>query len=1701
MLQELLRTNRKPYSQSKSDANFRKLYEFDKDTEFLLSQITPESSFIIPEKDRKIQNSKSYPEKTTERSQNHHHHEHTKCSYCIQCHPYLRQLKKQRNRLVNFINNNKIKNIKLIGNYRYNNSSPEKYVIDNRRQIPDRRMGLIPVPVKKKKKKDEKFDKKSYYELQRSIVMMRRIQYDRRITKIKNGDINYFLDDVIFIQTWWRQQKKAKIIQKKYREYLKRKREKIKNNLKKNINNIDNIIKKIIFKKVLNKINDYKYIKRPVILYNNYNYNKDYNKNYNNNYSLHHNFSFGDNLVRKDISDNNVYYISKIRKIKIKPKIIKKQNNINEIKDIKNKSKPQVKKNLFTKVSVNPKLLNNKITMLQRNIRYFLNENKKKNMKIIKRAKIKPSYGIYIDKKYINNYLLKVIDFNKKLKHALQLKVFRKKEEEPKSKYKNIKDYNLDDINNIAKIQKTYKEHYNKYHINKKDLIKIYSNKLYLNCYISKKRINKNDQQLLLLQRAMKKAINKIKLEKNIIKNKPRSENFVRKNNDFIISSMPKLKMNNLGISNNTDNFSFKGLEKNKKSNNRYDISPVEDINIISSREFNKNNINISSSREFNLHNINYNLAYYISKINIINVNDKLILLQRKIKTYLYLKKAKVNYYNNNNCLYIKKVHINKMFYITKENSNQKECLEKLKEIQLFYKKRFSYMKNNIINYIANKDDKLMLSRNDSFNIFANYNDAVRNSIKKLNNDFSISNNNISYLNDKGKVQPTFDKDLNISEINSYAIKGNKKPKNRRQSYQVQLQINKLALLSELILKNRKPIINNLGSYYQKIRIDGDTHDELMKKRNQFALFINIRNRGQYISKSRFVDNSPQIKLIQREFKNRKNFKKFQKEKEKNMVIAKPIIQNYVVSNTLMNENSGRNSKENNMPTRNKNKLNHHRKKQKEKEKEKEKRYDNDNENSNVSDMNDNIIIKRKDMKSSNNSNSNSNINSNSDNKNNSNIYSNKSLKNSNNSNNNNLEEIENEEKEDNDEIEEKEDKEDSYFESIDREYLDFVGEKIYTIYNKRNMVRQPHLYMNNYYMITKIRRYNDQKDFNTEKEYIAIKNDLKERRLNNKNNNEEELNYSSPPNQPNLEKEKSQKLNIEYKPITKDDIDKKDGNNNKASEKKEKEKDSLDNNEKNDKTRNKKKGKENPKTFQIENPKLSQKESLKKDTKNSEKITVKEKEREKMMNNIAYHSIKSFNEKKEEKPCKKSKNEICYIRKIRFKNENIIKLIKNIKVNQKENGLNKINKYLYKDTIDNSNKFLKQKGRNINNNSSYNYIINVTYIKPINNICYISKFRINNNNKEIADKKIRNNKEQNFLLNDLKINNALNKMQIIDKNNFENNRNKINNSINFENNKSKDHNSNLNSSLSEKVSNGNNVVSHSNESKVKTKRNFYNININDKISYFHNKINYIYFIQLLNLFVIKNTQEYYFYKLYNYYKKNYNISTDKNLNLYNNFNFSFPFYIRALKRLFIYCKKENNQNRRLKCFLNLIFPSLSKNKSLYYLLICLTIENKKKLYQTNLYNINNEQNILIQFLDDFAKFDKQISNKDFITNKITNNIFYNTNIFTLVKFVDDEYNKLKNGKYCKKCYKYENMCDCSQKCFNNYISEDDVIDLDINEDSNSSRKIVINCFVNDNNEDVQRKNQNQIICIKKKSNMNNIDNNSSVTLMFKNKD
>ena len=119
-------------------------FDTDKDTEFLISKITPDSSFRNPNK-KDINKSKIKNKNISEPkySQEKYKHKHDKCLSCFKCHPYFRMLKKQKNNLVNFINNSQTRNIKLIGNNRYSHASPKKYVFDNYRQLPVEKLELF----------------------------------------------------------------------------------------------------------------------------------------------------------------------------------------------------------------------------------------------------------------------------------------------------------------------------------------------------------------------------------------------------------------------------------------------------------------------------------------------------------------------------------------------------------------------------------------------------------------------------------------------------------------------------------------------------------------------------------------------------------------------------------------------------------------------------------------------------------------------------------------------------------------------------------------------------------------------------------------------------------------------------------------------------------------------------------------------------------------------------------------------------------------------------------------------------------------------------------------------------------------------------------------------------------------------------------------------------------------------------------------------------------------------------------------------------------------------------------------------------------------------------------------------------------------------------------------------------------------------
>ena len=202
---------------------------------------------------------------------------HPKCSTCM--FNYQKDLEKNTSALSDYILNNEetkrkyycYPNIKLLGNSRYKYTNPLLFVEDQKNNISSRSLGLLPIPLEKfhKKVKNEKDEKegKNLYELQRSIVMFRRRQYndhyEKKPSRNKNRDnifsdlydlnisntkeINKsYINKIILIQKWWRN-----IILKRYlKEY---------NNL---INEFEKKLQIILMKMALKKLSDLLIVKQ-----------------------------------------------------------------------------------------------------------------------------------------------------------------------------------------------------------------------------------------------------------------------------------------------------------------------------------------------------------------------------------------------------------------------------------------------------------------------------------------------------------------------------------------------------------------------------------------------------------------------------------------------------------------------------------------------------------------------------------------------------------------------------------------------------------------------------------------------------------------------------------------------------------------------------------------------------------------------------------------------------------------------------------------------------------------------------------------------------------------------------------------------------------------------------------------------------------------------------------------------------------------------------------------------------------------------------------------------------------------------------------------------------------------------------------------------------------------------------------------------
>ena len=145
-------------------------------------------------------------------------------------------------------------NIKLKGNSNFNNR-PISYYLENNKE-PITNENLTPIPIREKKYLKKKERIKEYSNMQRSVVQMRRIEYNNKLKKknkkIENYEYYYKIPLIITIQRLWKKRynklsKKAEKIQSKFKQYIFRKYFLFSREVKNNIDKLVFIIQKVLF--------------------------------------------------------------------------------------------------------------------------------------------------------------------------------------------------------------------------------------------------------------------------------------------------------------------------------------------------------------------------------------------------------------------------------------------------------------------------------------------------------------------------------------------------------------------------------------------------------------------------------------------------------------------------------------------------------------------------------------------------------------------------------------------------------------------------------------------------------------------------------------------------------------------------------------------------------------------------------------------------------------------------------------------------------------------------------------------------------------------------------------------------------------------------------------------------------------------------------------------------------------------------------------------------------------------------------------------------------------------------------------------------------------------------------------------------------------------------------------------------------------
>ena len=775
-------------------------------------------------------------------------------SNCKNCNNFQKLLKKDKTELSIYIENN-LKFLKLFGNQRYNESSPSLFVQDYKKKLSEKKMGLVPIPDKRNRAKSVNNHYK-LYNLQRSIVMVRRYQYARANLYPANNAC-----DITLIHKWAKNLGKIILIQKNFRGYFIRKQVDSILNLYRFMHHFENTIIKIKIRNSFVKILKSTAIPRK----------RKPNKGY---FFIKEILVINKKILKKIITIQNNFRAFKSKKIY---KIILREHNF----IVRNKIE-FISKILYN----NNEKIYEKINKIQYNVRKFL-----RRKGFIERKIIHKDIGIfYMDKNYIDYYSKKIISFYKLIKHGLQIFSLKK----IRSKYKKLDEYKTDDINKVILIQKIFLNYY--YFKNLKN--RLINKKM---CFVGKIRLKRNINKIILIQNKYRQYIlNKNQFIKKIIRNKPISSPKSIQSNKK--SKLSNFVHNKIKIIKNIHNFNDKFKAKTNHSfNDIYSISNEDKLvnNICYISKESKRNIihkflflqtkiysylflkNLKNKER--IKSVNKNDFRFLFIITKVYSNENYCI--NKIKNIQNLYKKEYKYLKSNIIEYYSSIDDNKNELKNNENTFEDDSINIIKTIT---DKNSNLNNVNSIKNSQNKNEIYLPPKGKSYNNIINKKSFQNQKIYKKDNSKPVPNNNKYYIKfNKDFIQK--ERFLNKRNVNINKVKKEQIEDKIIKTNQILLDISKnkngKLTLREIIKKNKLPRKELTGNYISKKRVEKRLNENYLNF--NLKIFHKVKQLPIHITKTRIYNNEFKIKIIQifwKKIYNLRSIKKplpnFSKEKE-----------------------------------------------------------------------------------------------------------------------------------------------------------------------------------------------------------------------------------------------------------------------------------------------------------------------------------------------------------------------------------------------------------------------------------------------------------------------------------------------------------------------------------------------------------------------------------------------------------------------------------------------------------------------------------------------------------------------------------------------------------------------------------------------------------------------------------------------------